>query len=93
MMVYGIGSGITPTCLFAMPSAILGQGRAAARAFAFIMTGRNIGVFVGPMLLAQAFKMAGGWDAGVPIFGAITTAALALATGLAVHLLRVKPHP
>ena len=91
LTVYGIGAGITPTCLFAMPSAILGHGRAAAPAFAFIMTGRNIGVFAGPILLAQAFKMTGGWDAGIPIFGSISTAGLVLATVLVVHLLRARP--
>jgi len=86
LIVYGAGAGICPTCLFAMPSVIVGQGRRAAGAFAIIMTGRNIGVLVGPVLLAQAFKQFGGWDAAAPIFGSITAAALVLGAGLAVAL-------
>lgn len=80
LVVYGIGAGICPTCLFAMPSVIAGPGGAAARAFGVIMTGRNLGVLVGPVLLAQAFKISGGWDISAPVFG--TVAALAAALGL-----------
>jgi hypothetical protein len=83
---YGIGAGITPTCLFAMPSAILGQGRAVATAFAYIMTGRSVGVFLGPILLAEAFKSVGSWDVAVPIFGVVTSAALAAGVLLALRL-------
>ena len=86
LLVYGIAAGICPTCLFAMPSVIIGPGRAAAGAFGVIMTGRNLGVLVGPVLLAQAFVLTGGWDVAGPIFGAVTTVALALALWLAVSL-------
>ena len=37
------------------------------------MTGRNIGVLVGPVLLAQAFKLTDDWTLASPIFGTITT--------------------
>jgi len=86
LVVYGAGAGICPTCLFAMPSVIVGQGRRAANAFGIIMTGRNIGVLIGPVLLAQAFKQFGSWDVAAPIFGSVTAAALALGAGLAVAL-------
>ena len=86
---FGIGAGITPTCLFAMPSAILGQGRASAAAFGTLLTGRSIGVFLGPILFAQASKTAGGWDAGVPIFGAVTTACLVIGLVLSLQLRRL----
>ncbi len=80
LVAYGIGAGICPTCLFAMPSVIVGPGGGAARAFGVIMTGRNLGVLIGPVLLAQAFKLAGGWEISAPIFG--TVAALAAGLGL-----------
>ena len=51
LIVYGIGAGITPTCLFQLPHAIA-RGTAGASFFGIVMTGRNIGVFMGPLLLA-----------------------------------------
>ena len=74
VVIYGIGGGVAPTCLFALPSTILGAGRGAAGAYGLMMTGRNIGVFIGPILLAGAFELTGGWDLSAPIFGAFTTA-------------------
>lgn len=82
---YGIAAGVTPTCLFALPGAILNRP-AGPSAFAWIMTGRNIGVFVGPILLAAAIERAGGWGAAVPIFGGISTVCAAGAALLAVRL-------
>ncbi|MDH3473526.1 MAG: MFS transporter [Rhodospirillales bacterium] len=82
---YGIGAGITPTCLFAMPSAVAGPGR-AARAFGIVMTGRNLGVLIGPILLAQAFERTETWSVSGPIFGTLTLVAVALAAALALRL-------
>ncbi|MDX1575011.1 MAG: MFS transporter [Kiloniellales bacterium] len=79
LVVYGIGAGVTPVCLFAMPSRAAGQGRAAASAFGIIMTGRNIGVLIGPILLAEALRASGTWEPAAPIFGTVT--AFALLTG------------
>jgi hypothetical protein len=86
LVIYGIGAGICPTCLFAMPSVIVGPGGAAVRAFGVIMTGRNLGVLVGPVLLAQAFKLSGGWDVSAPIFGTVTALAAVLGLWLALWL-------
>jgi hypothetical protein len=86
LAAYGIAAGVCPTCLFAMPGVIVGRGRAAAPAFGIIMTGRNLGVLIGPMLLGQAFKMTGAWDLAVPIFGTVTTLAFALGVFLAISL-------
>jgi predicted MFS family arabinose efflux permease len=88
LVVYGIGGGVVPTCLFSMPSVILGRGHGTARAFGIIMTGRNVGVLIGPVLVAQAFKMTGTWDLTPPIFGAVTTACLLAAILLARQLRR-----
>ena len=86
LIVYGIGAGICPTCLFAMPSVIVGPGAAAPRAFGVIMTGRNLGVLIGPVLLAQAFKLFDSWDIAAPIFGTLTALAAGLGLWLALSL-------
>ncbi|MDH3596383.1 MAG: MFS transporter [Rhodospirillales bacterium] len=87
LVAYGVGAGITPTCLFALPSTIAGAARAAT-AFGVLMTGRNIGVLVGPVLLAQAFKLAGSWEVSAPIFGSLTGLAVAIGLLLALRLPR-----
>jgi MFS family permease len=88
LVLYGIGAGITPTCLFALPGAIMGRA-GAPTAFGFIMTGRNIGVFLGPILLAEATKLLGGWSAAWPLFGT-TTLAATLVAAILVVMLRVS---
>lgn len=90
LIAYGIGAGISPTCLWAIPSAVLGQNKAAAGAFGVLMTGRNLGVFVGPILIAQIFKWTGLWQDAAPIFAAITAFAVVLALGLAVALAKLS---
>jgi MFS family permease len=85
LIVYGIGAGITPTCLFALPAMILGRS-GAPTGFGIIMTGRNIGVFLGPILLAELAKTLGGWGAAWPMFGASGLAAVIGAGTLAVML-------
>ena len=86
LVLYGLGAGIVPTCLFAAPSRIAGRGQANARAFGIMMTGRNTGVLAGPILLAQAFELAGGWTWAAPMLGTITLGALALGLWLSVRL-------
>jgi hypothetical protein len=86
LIAFGLAAGICPTCLFAMPGVIVGRGRAVAPALGIIMTGRNLGVLIGPMLLAQAFKSTGAWDLAAPIFGTVTTLAFGLGIYLAVSL-------
>jgi MFS family permease len=84
LCAYGIGAGIVPACLFAMPSAVLGEKSGTARAFAILMTGRNLGVLVGPILVAQGFKLSGDWSLASPVFGGLT----ALCTALGILLAR-----
>lgn len=73
LLLYGIGIGVTPVCLFAMPSTILGSARAGPAAFATIMTGRNLGVLAGPILLPLVTREPWGWAISGPVFGTITT--------------------
>ncbi len=65
---------------------IVGRGRAGAPALGIIMTGRNLGVLAGPMLLGQAFKVTGAWNLAAPIFGTVTSLALVLGIVLMVSL-------
>jgi hypothetical protein len=50
LIVYGIGAGVVPTCLFQVPHRIVG-GAARAGAFGIVMAARNIGVLFGPLIL------------------------------------------
>lgn len=86
LVVYGIGAGIVPTCLFAVPGLLAGAGRPPASAFGILMTGRNLGVLVGPVLLALAFKSSGNWDVAPPIFGTATTIGLGVCIWLSIVL-------
>ena len=86
LVAYGIGAGLAPTALFAMPSRILGPGRPLVPAFGIIMTGRNVGVLLGPVLLAQLSKLAGGWNLSAPIFGGLSLLAVLLGIWLTTRL-------
>ena len=88
LVAYGIGAGIAPTCLFALPGAILGHAGDWARAFAVLMTGRNLGVLVGPVALAQIVGAGAGWHDAGAVFTVLTLAAALAAGALAVSLRR-----
>jgi predicted MFS family arabinose efflux permease len=83
LIVYGIGAGVVPTCLFQTPHAIM-RGAAGASAFGIVMTGRNIGVFIGPLLLAyliggDSFALHLSWTAAAQAIGTMTLAAVGVA--------------
>jgi len=50
--------------------------------------GRSLGVLVGPILMAEAFKTLGSWSATAPLFALIGLAGTATAAALAVQLRR-----
>jgi hypothetical protein len=89
LAAYGMGAGMTPTCLFALPAAILGAGRGAGRAYGIVMTGRNLGVLIGPILLPAMLQLEGSWEGTAPTFAAITAGALGLAIVLAARRYRL----
>src|SRR3546814_9213581 len=70
---YGITACIAPTCLFARPAQLVASPGETARAFGVTMSGRNLGVLSGPLLLALAVEASGGWLAGSLLFAALTT--------------------
>jgi predicted MFS family arabinose efflux permease len=71
LVLYGIAAGIIPTCLFHLPHHIL-KRTAGANAFGIVMTGRNIGVLSGPILLAALVRWTGGWIAASYVIAALT---------------------
>jgi len=78
LVVYGIGAGVVPTCLFQVPHRIVG-GAARAGAFGIVMAARNIGVFFGPLILGVLVKGPEDWRLGFGIFTVVTFGAMALA--------------
>jgi hypothetical protein len=90
LVIYGIGAGIVPGCLFAAPNAILGAGRGTAAAFGILMAGRNLGVLVGPVLIALVSGAARRWYDGALVYAAITCGALLLSFALAARLNRPR---
>jgi hypothetical protein len=83
LIVYGIGAGVVPTCLFQMPHRIVG-GAARAGAFGIVMAARNIGVFFGPLVLGVLVKGPEDWRLGFGIFTCVTFGSMALAILLRV---------
>ena len=88
LLVYAFVAGVTPTCLFGAPAAIVGTARAGGGAFGLRHMGRSLGVLVGPILMAEAFKTLGSWSATAPLFALIGLAGTATAAALAVQLRR-----
>jgi predicted MFS family arabinose efflux permease len=82
--LFGFGAGITPTGLFAGPTVMLGQANARSTAYGVIMSGRNVGVLLGPILLPPVHDWLESWDktglvfGGITAFGALGTVALKL---------------
>ena len=89
LIVYGMSAGVVPACLFGTPGAVTRASGRTAAAFGYIMTGRNLGVLIGPVLLAQIVKSTGVWDGTWPVFGALTTIAFVLGVALAQRLRRM----
>ncbi len=82
LIVFGIGAGITPTCLFAAPALILGPTNVGGSAFGVVMTGRSIGVLLGPILLPLVLRAMGAWHEIGPVFGGVSLAAAIVTLGL-----------
>ena len=87
LLVYGIGAGIVPTCLFQVPHRIVG-GTARAGAFGIVMTARNIGVFFGPLILGVLVKSPADWPLSFGLMTGTTLLAAALALLLRALLRR-----
>ena len=80
LVLFSAGAGVVPTCLFGVPRAVSGSTAGTARGLGALMTGRNLGVLAGPVLLAHLVD-ATGWDSLRPVFGVLTLCT-ALAAGV-----------
>lgn len=85
LIVWGIAAGLTPTSLWALPSTLLGGHRAGTDAFAVVLTGRYLGILMGPLIAAAVFEATGNW-----IVVAYAFALIALATIIGTLLFGVQ---
>jgi MFS family permease len=90
--IYAIAAGVTPTCLFALPGTIFGAERAGARSFGVLMTGRNLGVLAGPLLIGIIIERTGEWALVPPVLGAAGVMLTIGAIVLHGRLRRLGPH-
>ena len=86
-MVYGVGAGVAPTCLWQMPHRIV-EGTARAGAYGIVMAARNIGVFFGPLVLGILVEGPDDWPLSFHIMTGVTLCATALAIVLRWLLLK-----
>jgi len=91
LIVFGSAAGLSATCLFAAPALIFGAANAGGSAFGIVMTGRNLGVLLGPILLPPVLIAMNGWQGIGPVFGGISLAAAAVALVLRYILKRRAP--
>lgn len=83
LLVFGAATGITPTCLYALPGTIFGTRHAGTRAFGILMTGRNLGVLAGPLLLGALVPHPDDWQVAGMVFAGVS--AIAALGGLYLH--------
>jgi hypothetical protein len=89
LVAWGIAAGITPTCLWSLPSVLLGAHRADTHAFAVVLTGRYLGILAGPLIAVAIFRLTDDWLAVAYTFGAITAFCAAAAFYLGVLVKRI----
>lgn len=86
LVVYGIGAGVAPACFFHLPHHLARDGGAIGpKAYGVLMTGRNSGVFLGPILMAWLFQGNLGWSGAAFVIALVTGAAALLAGTLALR--------
>ena len=72
LISYGVGAGIVPSSLFGCPKAIVDSSKYPF-AFSRMMTGRYIGVLLGPILIGLAIRLNISWDLVMGIAALLTT--------------------
>ena len=90
LIAWGIAAGISPTCLWALPSLLLGGHRADTHAFAVVLTGRYLGILAGPLIAVAIFRLTDDWLAVAYTFGAITAFCAAVAFYLGLLVKRIN---
>ena len=79
VVTWGIAGGVCPTCLWALPSMLLGGHRAGTHAFGMVLTGRYLGILVGPVAAAALREWGLDWTNIAAIFGGLTVLTIAFA--------------
>lgn len=83
LLLFGIGAGIAPACFFHLPHHLAKDGfTITPKAYGVLMTGRNCGVFLGPVVMAHLFQSSLGWSGAAYVVAGIAGAAALLATTL-----------
>ncbi|WP_374655206.1 MFS transporter [Dongia sp.] len=85
LIVFGIGAGVTPACFFHLPHHLEGV-QAGPKAYGVLMTGRNSGVFLGPILMAILFQGSLGWSGAAFVIAGISASCALIALTLAARL-------
>lgn len=80
LLLFGIGAGVAPACFFHLPHHLAKDGGAISpKAYGVLMTGRNCGVFLGPIVMARLFQGSLGWSGAAYVIAGIAAAAAMLA--------------
>jgi MFS family permease len=85
LIVFGIGAGVAPACFFHLPHNLDGVS-AGPKAYGVLMTGRNTGVFLGPILMAWLFQGNLGWHGAAFVVAGISAVSALLSLSLASRL-------
>jgi predicted MFS family arabinose efflux permease len=93
LLAYGFFAGITPTCIFGLPGALLGGGAAGPAAFGLMMTGRNLGILIGPVLVGWIGAGVLGWTVGWWLAAASAFCGMLAAISIVVQTRRKKSLP
>ncbi|MEK9660836.1 MAG: MFS transporter [Alphaproteobacteria bacterium] len=89
-IAWGAAAGICPTCLWALPSTLLGGHRAGTHAFGMVLTGRYLGILAGPLAAAVLLQWQVGWTVIAWLFGGFTMLTIGFAIAFAHTTRRVR---
>jgi len=90
LVAWGSAAGICPTCLWALPSVLLGGHRAGTLAFGMVLSGRYLGILVGPIAAATLHQWQIGWTTIAVMFGGFTVVTIGFAIAFAQFTRRAR---
>ncbi|MSO80562.1 MAG: MFS transporter [Alphaproteobacteria bacterium] len=90
LVVWGFAAGVTPTCLWALPSYLLGGQRVGTLASGVVQSGRYLGIIVGPLLAPAVREVSTGWETTILVFGLGTAAVVPWAAAFARRARRLR---
>jgi predicted MFS family arabinose efflux permease len=93
LVAWGCAAGICPTCLWALPSMLLGGHRAGTHAFGMVLSGRYLGILAGPVVAAALLDWRVAWSMIALLFGGFTLLTIVVALGFGSVARRVRAAP